>query len=64
MIQDRTVDIATGFGLDSQGVGVLFPAGTRIFFFPRHPGLSGEAQPDSYSKGTGGSFHGDKAAGE
>jgi hypothetical protein len=29
--------IATGNGLDDQGVGVRAPVGSRIFSFPRHP---------------------------
>jgi hypothetical protein len=31
------VRMATGYGLDDQGVGVLIPVGSRIFFSPRRP---------------------------
>jgi hypothetical protein len=35
--RDSAVDIATGYGLDGQGVGVRVPVGTRIFISPRRP---------------------------
>jgi hypothetical protein len=35
--QDSVVSIATGYGLDDQGVGVQVPVGSRIFSSPHHP---------------------------
>jgi hypothetical protein len=35
---DRVVSIATGYGLDDQGVGVRVPIGSRNFSSPRRPG--------------------------
>jgi hypothetical protein len=35
--RDSTVGIATGYGLDGQGVGVQVPVGSRIFSSPRRP---------------------------
>jgi hypothetical protein len=34
---DSIVDIATGYGLGDQGVGVRVPVGSRIFSSPCHP---------------------------
>jgi hypothetical protein len=34
---DRFVGIATGYGLEDQGVGVRVSVGPRIFFSPHHP---------------------------
>jgi hypothetical protein len=34
---DRSVGIATGYGLDDRGVGVRVPGGSRIFSSPRRP---------------------------
>jgi hypothetical protein len=34
---DNVVGIATGYGFDDRGVGVRFPAGSRIFSSPRLP---------------------------
>jgi hypothetical protein len=34
-IRDSVVGIATGYGLDNQGVGVRIQEGSRIFSFPR-----------------------------
>jgi hypothetical protein len=34
---DSTVSIATGHGLDNQGVGIQVPVGPQIFSFPRRP---------------------------
>jgi hypothetical protein len=33
--RDSSVDIATGCGLDDEGIGVRFPVGSRIFSSPR-----------------------------
>jgi hypothetical protein len=35
--RDSIVGIATGYGLDDQGVGVRVPVGARIFSSPCHP---------------------------
>jgi hypothetical protein len=35
--RDGAVGIATGYGLDDQGVGVRVPVGSRIFSSPRRP---------------------------
>jgi hypothetical protein len=35
MSRDSSVGIATGYGLDDQGVGFRFPVGSRIFSPPR-----------------------------
>jgi predicted nucleic acid-binding Zn ribbon protein len=35
--RDSVVGIATGYGLDDQGVWVRVPVGSRIFCFPRRP---------------------------
>jgi hypothetical protein len=37
MSRDSAVGIATGYGLDDQGVGVLAPAGAKIFSSPFRP---------------------------
>jgi hypothetical protein len=55
--RDSVVGIATGYGLDDQGIGVRVPVGARIFSSPRRPDGSG-AHPASYPVGTWG-----KAAG-
>jgi hypothetical protein len=34
---DSAVGIATGYGLDDQGVGVQVPVGSRIFSSPSRP---------------------------
>jgi hypothetical protein len=59
---DGAVGIAAGYGLDGRGVGVPVPVGAT--FYPLQVVQTGSgANPDSYPKGTGGSFHGGKAAG-
>jgi hypothetical protein len=37
LVRDSGVDIATGYGLDDQGVGVGVPVGARIFTSPCCP---------------------------
>jgi hypothetical protein len=37
MCRDSVVGIATGYGLDDQGVGVRVPVGERIFISPCRP---------------------------
>jgi hypothetical protein len=44
--RDSVVDIATGYGLDDQGVGVRVLVESRIFSFPRRPyRLRGPSNP-------------------
>jgi hypothetical protein len=58
---DSSVGIATGCGLDDQGVGVRVPAGSRIFSSPCRPDrLWGP--PNSLANGYWGSFPGGKGA--
>jgi hypothetical protein len=54
------VGIVTGYRLDDQGVGGV-PLGSRFSFLHVVQTSSG-VHPTSYPMGTGGSFHGDKAA--
>jgi hypothetical protein len=42
---DSVVGIATGYGLDDQGILVLIPVGSRIFSSPRRPDRLGSTQP-------------------
>jgi hypothetical protein len=35
--RDTEVGIATGYGLDDQGIGVQVPVGVRIYTSPRRP---------------------------
>jgi hypothetical protein len=59
---DSTVGIATGYGLDDQGVGVRVPVGQKSSFL--HVVQTGsEVHQTSYPMGTGSSFPGGKAAG-
>jgi hypothetical protein len=51
--------IATGHGLDDQGIGVRVTVGSRIFTSPIVQTGSGVHQT-SYTRGTGGSFPGVK----
>jgi hypothetical protein len=62
MSRGSVVGIATGYGLDDQGVGVRVPIGSEFLLL--HVVQTGsEAHPTSYPMGTGGSFPGGKAAG-
>jgi hypothetical protein len=54
--------IATGYGLDDQGIGVPVPVGSRTFLLHVVQTGSG-AHPASYPMGTGGSFPGVKRPG-
>jgi hypothetical protein len=62
--RDSSVGIATGYGLDDQGVGIQVPIGVRIFSSPcRTDRLWGPPNLVSNGYGGGGSFPGDKAPG-
>lgn len=50
------------YALDDREIVVLFPSGAWCFSLPQGAHTSCEADPVSYSKGTVGSFPGDKAA--
>jgi hypothetical protein len=52
LILNSTIDIATRYGLDDQGVGVRVPVESRIFTFPIIQTGSG-TKPASYPTGTG-----------
>jgi hypothetical protein len=43
--RDSAVGIATGYGLDDQGVGVRVPVGSRIFFSKSSRLALGSTQP-------------------
>jgi hypothetical protein len=43
--RDIVVGIATGYGLDDQGLGVQVPVGVRIFSSPRRPDWLWGPQP-------------------
>jgi hypothetical protein len=61
--RDSAVGIAIDYGLDDQWIGVRVPVGQEFLLLHFVQTGSG-AQPASYAIGTGGSFPGDKAAGE
>jgi hypothetical protein len=63
MSRDSSVGIATGYWLDDQGVGVLFPVGTRIFSSSGLPHLLWDPL-GLLSNGYRGFFPGDEVAGE
>jgi hypothetical protein len=54
------VGIVTGYGLDGRG---SIPGRDKIFSLLHIVQISSGAYTASYPKGTGGAFHGDKAAG-
>jgi hypothetical protein len=55
--------IALGYGLDDRGSRVRFPAGAGNFSLHHRIQNGSGAHPASYTKGTLGSFPGNKAAG-
>jgi hypothetical protein len=60
---DGSVGIALGYGLDSRGSRVRFPAGAGNFSLQHRVQKDSGAQSASYPMGTGGSFPGGEAAG-
>jgi hypothetical protein len=60
--RDRAVSIATGYGLDDQGVGVRFPVEAKNFTSPCRPDRLW-AHPASYPMRTGGFLLGVKRQG-
>jgi hypothetical protein len=58
---DSAVGIATGYGLDDRGVGVLVPVGDFSLLLVVQ--TDSGAHPASYPMGTGGSFPGVKRPG-
>jgi hypothetical protein len=60
--RDSVVSIASGYELDSRGVGVRIPVESRIFSSPRRP-YRFWSHPASYQIGTGNSLPGGKATG-
>jgi hypothetical protein len=60
--RSSSVGIATGYGLDSRGVGVREPVGSRIFTSSYLPDWIWGA-PSLLSKGNRGTFLGDKVTG-
>jgi hypothetical protein len=58
--RDSVVGVATGYGMDDRGVGIRVWIESRIFFLVHVVQTGFEAQPTSYTMGTGGSFSGVK----
>jgi hypothetical protein len=61
MRRDSSLGIATGYGLEDQGVAVRVPVGPRIFSPSRRPDRLWD--PPSLLANIGGFFPGDKADG-
>jgi hypothetical protein len=57
------VTIATDYGPDDRMIGVRIPEGAGNFSLRHRVQTGSGAYPTSYPMGTGGSFHGSKAAG-
>jgi hypothetical protein len=55
--------MATGYGLDDQGVEVRFPVGERDFSLLHDFQIVSGGHPASYTTDTGAGFPGSKAAG-
>jgi hypothetical protein len=62
MNRDSSAGIATGYGLDDQGVGVRVPRGQK-FSLLQVVHTASVAHPTSYTMGNVGSFPGGKPAG-
>jgi hypothetical protein len=62
-IRDSSVGVALGYGLDSRGSRVLFPAGAGNFSLLHRVQNGSATHPVSYPMGTRGSFPGGKVAG-
>jgi hypothetical protein len=62
--RDSSVGIALGYGLDSRGCRVRFPAGARNFSLHHCVQNGSGAHPASYPVAIRGSFPGGKAARE
>jgi hypothetical protein len=60
--RDRSLGIATDYGLDDQMIGILFPMGSRNVSLRYHVQIVSGTHPASYSMGNRDSFPGDKAA--
>jgi hypothetical protein len=56
--RNSVVGIATGYGLDDQGVGIRVQVGLRIFSSPQIAQNDSGVHQTSYLTGTGGSFPG------
>jgi hypothetical protein len=63
LLNDSSVGIALGYGLDDQGSRVRFPAGAGNFSLHHRVQNGSGAHPASYPMSTRGSFPGGKAAG-
>jgi hypothetical protein len=63
MSRYSSVDIATGYGLDDQMIGVRFPTEAGNFSLHNRVHNDSAAHPASYPMGTESSFPGSKAAG-
>jgi hypothetical protein len=63
MSHGSSVSIALGYGSNDRGSRVRFPAGAGNFSLHHRVQNGSGAHPASYLMGTGGSFHGSKAAG-
>jgi hypothetical protein len=63
VLNDSSVGIATGYGLDDRGSGNRFPEGAGNFSLLHRVHTGSGAHSASYAMGTGGSFPGSKAAG-
>jgi hypothetical protein len=61
--QNSIVGIATGYGLENQGVRVFESQWGQEFSLLHVVQTGSGVHPTSYPMGTGGSFPGDKAAG-
>jgi hypothetical protein len=61
--RDRSIGIATDYGLDDRMIGVRIPTGAGNISLQLRVETGSEAHPASYQMGTRGPFSGGKAAG-